>query len=139
MTVPPPAPTVCVVDDDPDVLISLRFLLETEGFSVRTFANGPDLLASRPPSPGDCLIIDYKMAGMDGLDLVHRLRDRRVEAPVVLMTGAENEGIAAKAARSGVWHVVLKPHIEESLIAHVLLALREGAGPPPGKSLGNSP
>jgi two-component system response regulator FixJ len=139
MTKPPPAPTVCVVDDDPDVLISLRFLLETEGFSVRTFANGPDLLAASPPSPGDCLIIDYKMAGMDGLDLIHRLRAREVRVPVVLMTGAENEGVAVKAARSGIRHFVLKPHIEESLIAHVLVALREGAGSPPEISLGRFP
>jgi FixJ family two-component response regulator len=138
MTVPP-TPTVCVVDDDPDVLISLRFLLETEGFIVRTFANGPDLLAASPPSPGDCLIIDYKMAGMDGLDLIGRLRDRQVKAAVVLMTGAENEGVAVKAARSGVWHVVLKPHIEESLIARVLVALREGASPPPGNPLSEFP
>jgi two-component system, LuxR family, response regulator FixJ len=117
--------TVYVADDDPDVLVSLRFLLEAEGFKVRTFANGPALLASSLPEPGDCLIIDYKMTGMNGLELIHRLRDRQISSPVVLITAYENA--AAKAAASGIRHVVMKPHIEESLVAHVEEALREAA------------
>ena len=75
------------------------------------------------PEPSDCLVIDYKLTGMNGLELVRGLRDRQVEAPVVLITAYENA--AAKAAASGMRHVVLKPHIEESLIAHVQEALRE--------------
>lgn len=119
----PFAATVYVADDDPDVLVSLRFLLEAEGFKVKTFADGQALLESDLPEPGDCLVIDYKMTGMNGLELVRRLRARHVEAPVVLITAYENA--AAKAAASGIMHVVLKPHIEVSLIAHVQDALRE--------------
>jgi two-component system, LuxR family, response regulator FixJ len=121
----PLAATVYVADDDPDVLVSLRFLLEAEGFKVKTFANGPALLASSLPDPGDCLVIDYKMTGMNGLELVRHLRDRQVSNPVVLITAYENA--AAKAAASGIRHVVMKPHIEESLVAHVQEALREAA------------
>ncbi len=115
--------TVYVADDDPDVLVSLRFLLEAEGFKVKTFADGQALLASTLPEPSDCLVIDYKMTGMNGLELVRRLRDRQVAAPIVLITAYENA--AATAAASGIRHVVMKPHIEESLIAHVQDALRE--------------
>jgi two-component system response regulator FixJ len=121
----PLAATVYVADDDPDVLVSLRFLLEAEGFKVKTFGDGPALLASSLPEPGDCLIIDYKMAGMNGLELIRRLRDRQVSNPVVLITAYEDA--AAKAAASGIRHVVMKPHIEESLVAHVQEALREAA------------
>ena len=64
------------------------------------------------------------MGGMNGLELVRRLRDRQVDAPVVLVTAYE--GAAAKAAASGIRHIVLKPHIEESVVAHVQEALREG-------------
>jgi two-component system, LuxR family, response regulator FixJ len=120
-----PSATIFIVDDDPDVLLSLKFLLETEGFKARTFANGQELLASALPSPIDCLIIDYKMPGMDGLDLVRALRERDVKAPVVLITGYPNSGVVAKAAASGVRHVVLKPHIDESLLAHLRAAMRE--------------
>jgi FixJ family two-component response regulator len=111
------------VDDDPDVLASLRFLLETEGFAVKTFANGSDLLESSLPGPSDCLVIDYRMTGMDGLELVRRLRNRDVSSPVVLVT--VYEGVAAKATAAGIRHVVMKPHIEESLIAHVRAAMDE--------------
>jgi two-component system, LuxR family, response regulator FixJ len=123
----PVATTVYVVDDDADVLLSLKFLLETEGFSVRTFRSGQELLELASPEPIDCLIIDYKMPGMDGLDLVTRLRARDVRAPVVLITGYPTAGVEAKAAASGVRHVVLKPHIDESLLAHLSAAMLEEA------------
>jgi two-component system response regulator FixJ len=118
-----PSATVYAVDDDPDVLASLRFLLETEGFVVKTFANGSDLLASSLPGPSDCLVVDYRMTGMDGLELVGHLRDRDVSSPVVLVTVYED--VAARAAAMGIRHVVMKPHIEESLVAHVRAALDE--------------
>ncbi len=135
-----PLVTVYAVDDDPDVLASLRFLLETEGFAVKTFANGSDLLATSLPGPSDCLVIDYRMTGMDGLELVCHLRDRHVSSPVVLVT--VYEGVAAKAAATGIRHVVMKPHIEESLVAHVRAALDErgrNLKGPPVKPLGDGP
>jgi two-component system response regulator FixJ len=119
------ATTICVVDDDPHVLLSLKFLLETEGFFVRTFPSGQLLLESGPPKGIGCMIIDYKMPGMDGLDLVRELRVRNVHTPVVLITGYPNSGIEAKAAASGVRHVVLKPHIDESLLTHLNAAMSE--------------
>ena len=69
--------TIFVVEDDQDVLVSLRFLLETEGFNVRTFASGPALLAEACRGPGDCLVVDYKMAEMDGFELIERLREQK--------------------------------------------------------------
>ena len=57
---------IYVVDDDHDVLTSLRFLLETEGFEVCTFRSGSALLGSSTRQNADCLIVDYKMAGIDG-------------------------------------------------------------------------
>ena len=121
------ATTVYVVDDDADVLLSLRFLLETEGFSVRTFRSGRELLESAPHGRIDCLIIDYKMPGMDGFDLVRTLRARDVCAPVVVITGYPSAGVEARAAASGIRHVVVKPHIDENLLAHVSAAMLEEA------------
>jgi FixJ family two-component response regulator len=65
---------IYVVDDDYDVLRSLRFLLETEGFDVRTFRSGSALLGSSTREGADCLVVDYKMAGIDGLELAETLR-----------------------------------------------------------------
>jgi two-component system response regulator FixJ len=128
MGISPPPLTIDVVDDDRDVLGSLRFLLETEGFEVRTFTSGSDLLKRPAAALPDCLIIDYKMDGMNGLDLFQQLRMQGRVPPVVLITGYPDETIPTKAAAAGIRHVVLKPHVEESLIMHVRSAIEE-AGP----------
>jgi FixJ family two-component response regulator len=116
---------IFVVDDDQGVLGSLRFLLETDGFAVRTFRSGPALLDAIEQSPVDCIVIDYKMPGMNGIDLAARLRDRKILAPVVLITGYPDETISSRAAAVGVRHVVRKPHLEESLASHIRSALQD--------------
>ncbi|GLS18522.1 response regulator [Labrys miyagiensis] len=118
---------VDIVDDDRDVLGSLRFLLEAEGFEVRSFSSGADCLACPLDKSPDCFVIDYKLEGMNGLELVRCLRLAGQCAPIVLITGYPDETIPAKALLDGVRHVVLKPHVEESLIAHVRSAIVEGA------------
>src|SRR5215211_2571959 len=114
-----PAPVVYVVDDDTDVLCSLRFLLETDGFSVQTFRSGAALLNGSVPGEADCFVIDYKMPAMSGIDLANRLRIRQVDAPIILITGHPDESIPEKAAAAGIRHVLLKPHLEDSLISRI--------------------
>ena len=119
------APKIYVVDDDTDVLGSLRFLLETDGFDVRTFRNGSALLHGSAATEADCFVIDYKMPAMNGIDLANRLRNRHFDAPIILITGYPDENIAEKAAAAGIHHVLLKPHIEESLVHRVRGAIQE--------------
>jgi FixJ family two-component response regulator len=114
---------IYVVDDDYDVLKSLRFLLETEGFDVRTFRSADALLGSSTRHGADCLIVDYKMAGIDGLELTQRLRRLDVATPIVLITGYPDENILAKASLAGVHQVLLKPNLEESLVECVREAI----------------
>ncbi len=114
---------IYVVDDDHDVLTSLQFLLETEGFDVRTFRSGSVLLGSSIRHDADCLVVDYKMAGIDGLELAQRLRRLDVRTPIVLITGYPDENIAAKASSAGVRQVVLKPYLDDSLVECVRNAI----------------
>jgi two-component system, LuxR family, response regulator FixJ len=107
---------IYVVDDDYDVLTSLRFLLETEGFDVRTFRSASALLGSSARRDADCLIVDYKMAGIDGLELAQQLRGLDVSTPIVMITGYPDENIAAKASSAGVRQVLLKPNLEGNLV-----------------------
>ena len=100
---------IYVVDDDYDVRTSLRFLLETEGFDVCIFRSGTALLASSTQHRADCLIVDYKMAEIDGLELVHRLRSLGINTPTVMITGYPDESILTKATSAGVRYLVLKP------------------------------
>jgi two-component system response regulator FixJ len=118
-------PTVYVVDDDAGVLGSLRFLLETDGFEVRTFRNGASLLNAVRPTGVDCFVIDYEMPDMNGIDLAGRLRTRDIAAPVILITGYPDENISARAASAGVRHVLLKPLLDESLVTRIRGAIQE--------------
>ena len=129
---PPAKPAVYVVDDDADVLGSLRFLLETDGFDVRTFRSGAALLNAVRSTSVDCFVIDYKMPDMNGLDLASRLRNRDIAAPVILITGSPDENISAKASSAGVRQVLLKPNLEDNLVECVRNAInaRGAAGEP---------
>jgi FixJ family two-component response regulator len=120
-------PMVFVVDDDAAVLGSLRFLLETDGFAVRTFRNGTALLNASGPG-ADCYVIDYKMPGINGIELACRLRKSDGRTPVILITGYPDENISARAAAAGVKDVVLKPLLDEILIKRIRWAIQGSQG-----------
>jgi FixJ family two-component response regulator len=123
----PAKPTVYVVDDDAAVLGSLRFLLETDGFAVRTFKNGTALLNAAEMPGADCYVIDYKMPDINGIDLVGRLRKANDNTPVVLITGYPDENISARAAAAGVKEVILKPLLDENLLKGIRGAIQANA------------
>jgi two-component system response regulator FixJ len=125
---PPAKPTVFVVDDDAAVLGSLRFLLETDGFAVRTFRNATALLSARGAPSADCYVIDYKMPDINGIELATRLRRSDRDAPVILITGYPDENISARAAAAGVKDVVLKPLLDESLVKRIRSAIQNRDG-----------
>ena len=87
---------------------SLKFSLELEGFSVRTFADGPELLGPGDLTRPSCLVIDFQMPKMNGLELLGQLRRHSVSAPAILITGSANTTLRALAARAGVC-IIEKP------------------------------
>ena len=122
---PSSKPTIYVVDDDDAVLGSLRFLLETDGFAVRTFRNATALLNASGAHGADCYVIDYKMPDINGLELVGRLRQSDGETPVILITGYPDVNISARAAAAGVKDVILKPLLDENLVKRIRGAIQE--------------
>ena len=128
-------PMIYVIDDDVAVLKSLRFLLETEGFDVRAFSSGLALLESAILHGADCLVLDYKMTGIDGLELSSRLRGLGVDTPIILITGHPDANIRTKASFAGVGQVVLKPDLQDNLVQCVRDAIDSHMRPPEeGKS-----
>ncbi|WP_425994844.1 response regulator [Afipia sp. DC4300-2b1] len=115
---------ICVVDDDLDVLSSLRFLLETEGFDVRTFRSGAAMLDAAAIEEFDCFVIDFKMPNMTGITIANHLRDRKVPAPIILITGYPDQNIWAKATVAGIDVVLLKPDAEENLASQIRAAVQ---------------
>jgi two-component system, LuxR family, response regulator FixJ len=109
-----PAPVLLVVDDDVAVLNSLKFHLEIEGFEVRLYASTEALL-NEPDLPDfGCLLIDYHMPEMTGLELLAKLRSNGVALPAVLITGHPSLTLRRNAAQAGV-AIIEKPLLGNGL------------------------
>lgn len=103
-----PAGVIAVVDDDAAVCDSTRFLLETYDFDVRTYQSGADFLRDTPAIA--CLIVDYHMPGLTGLDVVSELRSRGHVVPAIIMTTATTDPtVERRAAELGIRQVLKKP------------------------------
>ena len=100
---------ILLVDDDAAVRNALKFSLEMEGFSVRLFATPEDLLAEHDLPAVGCLVIDYRMPEIDGLELVERLRNRGVTLPVLLISGRVTRSLRDRALGLGITDVLEKP------------------------------
>jgi two-component system response regulator FixJ len=110
-----------VVDDDSAVRNSLKFILEVEGFQVRIFSSGEELLNEDSLPDASCLVVDYYMPGMNGLELVAHLRNRNVLIPAILITPAPNQNLRNRAAAAGV-PIVDKPLLGSRLLDSIRMA-----------------
>ena len=104
----PPAFVVHIVDDDPAVCNSLKFALEVDGFNVQTYARSEDVLAA-DISCGGCMIVDYNLPGLNGLDLLRELDRRHVHLPAFLITSNPALHVRRRATHQGV-AIIEKPH-----------------------------
>ncbi|MGY2047269.1 response regulator transcription factor [Methylobacterium sp. JK268] len=114
---------VLVVDDDAAVRHALKFVLELEGLDVRLYADGAQLLGEVGLPAAGCLLIDYYMPGMDGVELVGLLRERRVALPAILITGLSTDDLRRRAAGAGFLYLVEKPFEDGALLAGIRDAL----------------
>lgn len=114
---------VCIVEDDAAVRNALKFALEVEGLSVRTYDGPVSLLEDRHLPPFGCLIVDYRMPVMDGLELTAALRERGLNGPAIMITGRANKDLRARAAKLGIHHLLEKPLSDGALIDAIRDAL----------------
>lgn len=109
---------VAIIDDDIDVLASLKFLLEVAGHEVATYHSAIDFLA-RGRGEADCLIVDQHMPQMTGLELVGRLARTVSPHNIMLITGSLSPAIVEQASSLGVTIVVEKPPGNDRLLHFV--------------------
>jgi FixJ family two-component response regulator len=113
---------VLVIDDDPAVCNSLKFALEIEGFSVRVYPTGEAMLDESDLPASGCLVADYNLPGMNGLDLLELLRQRNIKWPAILITSHPTVMTRNRAAAAGV-RVIEKPLLNDTLFYSIRLAL----------------
>jgi two-component system, LuxR family, response regulator FixJ len=118
-----PEPIVFVVDDDRAMRDSLRWLLESIGLSVRTYATAADFLSDHDPAQPGCLVLDVRMPGMSGLDLQTELAKRGSELPTIVVTGHAEVAMAVRAVKAGALDFIEKPFSDQLLLDRVRQAL----------------
>ncbi|HUP19271.1 MAG TPA: sigma-54 dependent transcriptional regulator [Gemmatimonadota bacterium] len=148
---PAPAGDVLVVDDEPGIRQALRQMLEYEGYTVRTAASGPAALEAYGEKPADIVLLDIKMAPMDGMETLDRLRQKDPDATVVMISGHGTVETAVEALKRGAFDFLEKPPDREVVLRRIANALaerelereneelRRAAAAPRGPVVGESP
>jgi len=117
-------PSVYLVDDDQALRTALKFSLELEGFDVRTYETGEDLLKAHLPHRGGCLVLDQNLPGLSGLEALSVLRSRAVKLPALLITSHLATALR-DTARNARATVVEKPLLGDVLVGCIWRALDE--------------
>lgn len=120
---------VVVVEDDDSVREAIGRLLAASGFRTVPFGSAEALLATGGVEGAVCVISDFKLPAMSGLELVSELAGRGGWPPVILMTAHDSPEVRAEAKRRGVSGYLVKPFQGSSLLAAIGQVAGE-AGPP---------
>ena len=121
-------PSILVVDDEPGVRSALGGVLRDEGLDVDTAASGEECLDRVTRAAYDVIVLDVWLPGVDGLVTLQRLRERRIDAQVVMISGHGNIESAVRAIKMGAFDFVEKPLSLEKTILVVRNAPDAGHG-----------
>ncbi|WP_282598441.1 response regulator transcription factor [Pseudomonas chlororaphis] len=114
---------VYVVDDDPGMLDSTVWLLESVGLKAVPFTSGREFLEHCDPSLDACVLLDVRMPGMGGLNVQEELRQRDIHLPLIFVSGHADVPIVVRAFKAGAVDFIEKPYNEQLLLDSVQQAL----------------
>lgn len=116
--------TILVVDDDAALRSSLAFILGVEGYAVRVYACGRELMDDADIPESGCLVVDQRLPDADGLQLIGSLRDRGVKLAAILITTNPTPVLRQRAQTAKV-PIVEKPFITGALFKQIATALKQ--------------
>lgn len=116
-------PTVFIVDDDQAVARSLRWLIETVGLKVETFASAQAFLDGYDSSKPGCLVLDVRMPGISGMELQKRMAAQPIHVPIIFITGHGDVQVAVRAVQSGAFDFIEKPFNDQDLLDRIQKAI----------------
>jgi FixJ family two-component response regulator len=122
------APLVYVLDDDEALRDSLRWLLESAGYSVVTYSTAERLLLEFESGAAACLVLDVRLPEMSGLDLQRELNRRGETLPIIFVTGHADTRTARDALKNGAFHFLEKPFRDVQLLDLIAQAARQSYG-----------
>ncbi|MCE8034467.1 MAG: response regulator [Halomonas sp.] len=120
---------VLVVDDEPNIVLSLEFLMQQAGFEVTTAEDGEGALAEVEQSPPDLILLDISLPGLSGFDVLEQLRHdpRHARLPIIMLTAHGREVEREKGLALGADDYVTKPFSTQALVEKVKALLAEDA------------
>jgi two-component system, LuxR family, response regulator FixJ len=119
---------VHIIDDDDALRESLAFLLSAAQIAVRSHTSATAFLEQLQDANLGCVITDVRMPGLSGIDLLKRLRERKIDVPVIVITGHGDVPLAVEAMKFGAVDFLEKPFDDEVLLASVQSALQKHEG-----------
>ena len=123
-------PVVYIVDDDVSVRRALTRLMRSVGLEAVAFASAEAFLQVGLPQQQCCLVLDVRLTGMTGLDLLDHLTAAGVSLPVILITAHDDTQVHARASSAGVIAYLRKPFDDEALLAAIQRAFGRAHGSP---------
>lgn len=121
-------PTIFVVDDDEAMRDSIHWLLESENLDARMYSCANDFVASCEPDEEGCLLLDVRMPGMSGMELLEVLKYSGISLPVIIITGHGDVPMAVRALKHGAFDFIQKPFNAQDLLDRINAALELDKG-----------
>ena len=114
---------VFVIDDDPSVRSSLKFLLSTVGLQAETFDSADSFLRKGLPDVTSCLVLDVRLPGVSGIDFQRELAARNIRIPIIFLTGYGDIPMNIRAIKAGAVEFLTKPSRDQDLLDAIRVAL----------------
>jgi len=108
--------TVFIIEDEPEVRSALQCLFESIHLNVEAFENANDFLENYDSKKSGCLILDVRLPGMSGLELLEHLKDQKIHLPVIIISGYGDVQMAIRAMKAGAKEFIEKPFNEQHLL-----------------------